>query len=188
MSGDIVASFRYENNLMIIDRNSGQIKWRWGDWELGHQHNPTVLSNGNILVFDNDYHRLPEYENRYHSNLGIYSRVLEVNPDTNKIEWEYRDEEVRKFYSAVCSSAQRLPNGNTLICESTTGRIFEVTPDKEKVWEFSNPFYVDRPRYGRTNLVFKAARYGYDYPAFQGKDLDPSRFEFIIREKISEGR
>ncbi len=63
-NGDIVASFRYENQLFIIDRHSGDIKWRWGNWELGHQHNPTVLANGNLLVFDNGFHRRPPYGTR----------------------------------------------------------------------------------------------------------------------------
>ena len=38
---------------------------------------------------------------------------------------------------------ERLPNGNTLICESLMGRFLEVTMDGEVVWEFVNPFYND---------------------------------------------
>ncbi len=37
------------------------------------------------------------------------------------------------------SGANRLPNGNTLICESVDGTIFEVTPKKETVWKYVNP-------------------------------------------------
>lgn len=182
-NGDIVASFRHLNTLMIIDRKTGDIKWRWGHWELGHQHNPTVLENGNILVFDNGYHRLPPYEHRATLSGEVSSRVLEINPKTDEIEWEYKDEDYQNFYSAVCSSAQRLPNGNTLICESTSGRIFEVTPDKQTVWEFVSPFYDFKDLLGWTNYIFRAHRYGYEYPGLRGKNLDPDRFEWIVREK-----
>jgi hypothetical protein len=185
--GDIVASFRYINTIAIIDRKSGAIKWRWGaPYELGHQHNPTPLENGNILVFDNGFHRVTPYKVIDRS----YSRVIEVNPKTNEIEWEYVDETVVNFYSAVCSSAQRLPNGNTFICESTKGRIFEVTPSKEIVWQFINPFYYPyiyttwpSEREALTNLIFKAHRYGHDYEGLTGKDLSPDRFEWVLREK-----
>ena len=43
-------------------------------------------------------------------------------------------------------AAQRLPNGNTLITESERGRVFEVTPQKEIVWEFWNPEIVKGAR------------------------------------------
>ena len=178
--GDIVASFRHLNTIAIIDKRTGAITWRWGaPHELGHQHNPTVLPNGNILVFDNGYHRRTSRE----IAMIDYSRVVEVNPKTGDIEWEYKDENVQNFYSGICSSAERLPNGNTLICESAKGRIFEVTADKEIVWEFLSPFYYPWEGMGLTNLIFKAHRYGYDYEGFRGKALDPDRFEWQLREK-----
>jgi len=178
--GDIVASFRHLNTIAIIDKRTGAITWRWGaPYELGHQHNPTVLPNGNILVFDNGYHRRTSRE----IAMIDYSRVVEVNPKTGDIEWEYKDENVQNFYSGICSSAERLPNGNTLICESAKGRIFEVTAEKEIVWEFMSPFYYPWEGMGLTNLIFKAHRYGYEYEGFGGKALDPDRFEWLLREK-----
>jgi hypothetical protein len=181
-NGDIVASFRLLNTIAIIDKQSGAIKWRWGaPHELGHQHNPTVLGNGNILIFDNGYHRVTSHE----VSDEISSRVIEVNPRTDEIEWEYEDKNPDKFYSGICGSAERLPNGNTLICESTKGRIFEVTRDKEIVWEFINPFYYEWGRRGVTNLIFKAHRYGFDYEGLKGKVLDPIKFRWVL---MKEGR
>jgi len=178
--GDIIASFRHLNTIAIIDKRTGAIKWRWGaPYELGHQHNPTVLPNGNILVFDNGYHRRTSGE----IAMIDYSRVIEVNPKTSEIEWEYKNENVQKFYSGICSSTQRLPNGNTLICESAKGRIFEVTADKEIVWEFLSPFYCQWEGMGLTNLIFKAHRYGCEYEGLRKKELDPDRFEWLLREK-----
>jgi len=182
--GDILASFRHLNTIAIIDKRTGAIKWRWGaPHQLGHQHNPTLLDNGNILVFDNGYHRVTSHE----VSDEISSRVIEVNPKTGDIEWEYEDENVDNFYSGICSSAQRLPNGNTLICESSKGRIFEVTPDKETVWEFISPFYYEWGRRGVTNLVFKAHRYGRDHGALRGKALDPVRFEWVLKGEGKPG-
>ena len=44
------------------------------------------------------------------------------------------------FHSKFISSAQRLPNGNTLICEGNKPRLLEVTAEGEIVWEFHNPY------------------------------------------------
>jgi len=111
------------------------------------------------------------------------SRVIEVNPKTREVEWEYKDENVQAFYTGIMGSAERLPNGNTLICESVKGRIFEVTPDKEIVWEFISPFYYPWSGMGLTNIIFKAHRYGCDYKGLKGKELDPDRFEWMLKEK-----
>ena len=180
-NGDIVVSARLLNCLFIIDKKTKKIKWRWGRTELGHQHNPTVLENGNILVFDNGFHRLAPQGAPF--SIEAHSRVLEINPKNDKIEWLYQDKAKHKFFSAPGSGTGRLPNGNTLICEMVKGRIFEVTPESEIVWEFISPFYEKHDLFGLTNTIFQAHRYGYDYPGLQGKQLDPERFELVIREK-----
>ncbi len=180
-NGDIVASVRHLNCLFIINKKTKAIRWRWGRTELGHQHNPTVLKNGNILVFDNGLHRLPPLNAPVSSEA--YSRVLEINPKNDQIEWMYKDENTYRFFSAFASGAGRLPNGNTLICDSAEGRIFEVTPEAEIVWEFIAPFYEYHDRLGMTNHMFQAHRYGSDYPGLKGKLLTPDRFELVMREK-----
>ena len=170
-NGDVIGSFRDFNNLMIIDRDSGSINWRWGTWELGHQHNPTNLANGNILVLDNGYHRLPPYNLRSTVSAEGYSRVLEIDPSTGNIKWSYTANPPTKFWSHICSSSQRLPNGNTFICESSSGRFFEVTTRGEIVWQFVNPYTFKISRYGTTNLVYKAAKYGHDHAGIKNLGL-----------------
>jgi len=66
-----------------------------------------------------------------------------------------------------------------------TGRFFEVTPEKEVVWEFTNPFYFKdkMPQLGWNNLVFRAYRYSPDFAGLEGKTLNPDRFELTLREK-----
>ncbi|MFW6138957.1 MAG: thioredoxin, partial [Spirochaetota bacterium] len=59
--------------------------------------------------------------------------------------------------------------GNTLICEGTTGRIFEVTGCGDLVWEFVNyfPYYEASPIHSRSCPVYSAYRYGMDYPGLE---------------------
>ena len=162
-NGDILASFARLNTICIISKSTGDIKWRWGSGgELGHQNGATILENGNILLFDNGTHCV-------HFSEG-YSRVLEVNPATNKMVWEYKDDPWMAFYSAYMSSCQRLPNDNTLICEAATGRIFEVMKSGRIVWEFVNPFSASfDPVYGHNRIIPRAYRYSPEHEGLQGK-------------------
>jgi hypothetical protein len=64
------------------------------------------------------------------------------------------------IYSAFVSSAQRLPNGNTLITEGNGGRIIEVTPKQEIVWEYISP-YVHRTM--KFTLIYRAYRIPYNW-------------------------
>jgi len=166
-NGDVLMSQRFTNQLLIIDRKTGDIKWRWGPGELAHPHDAQVLENGNILAFDNGLHRIC-----YEDTDASRSRIVEVNPKTNEIEWEYEDDVPMNFYSFACSGCQRLPNGNTFICEALVGRLFEVTPEGETVWEYVVPFHYEHPVFGATNFTFRAYRYGPETPALKGKGLE----------------
>ena len=171
--GDLIVSYRRTSVVGIVDKASGDFKWKWGPGEIDHQHHPPWLDNGRILIFDNGFHR----------PRSCYSRVIEVDPGTNEIAWEYRGNPELSFFSQAVSSSERQPNGNTLICEGSPGRIFEVTPNKEIVWEYINPFFVTGAnRSNPTDLsgaVFRAHRYGPDHPALEGKNLDPARYANI---------
>jgi hypothetical protein len=96
-----------------------------------------------------------------------------VDPSANEIVWTYETRPGWNFFSFFISGAQRLPNGNTLICEGMTGRLFEVTYEGEIVWEYVSPFYGEHERFGRSNTIFRAYRYGPDFAGFSEKDLDP---------------
>jgi len=115
------------------------------------QHDPSLLENGHVLIFDNGTHR---------QRLALpFSRVIEVDPQTKQIVWEYRDVPLYNFFSPYISGARRLPNGNTLITEGVFGRMFQVTPEKEVVWEFINPHFYPAPDGALTNAVFRATHY-----------------------------
>jgi len=170
--GNVLTSFRLLNTVAIVDKQSGDFRWKWGRNELGHQHDPNPLPNGNILIFDNGFHTV-------RPGPGTQSRIIEVDPKTNTIVWKYEARPPWEFFSFFISGAQRLPNGNTLICEGMKGRLFEVTHEGEIVWQYINPFFGYDERYGRVNLVFRAYRYGPDFPGLQGKALEPQRYAWL---------
>jgi hypothetical protein len=144
--GNIIVSYRYINTLAVVDRDTKRIVWKTVGLTVG-QHNPHFLpagvpGTGHVLVFDNGF--VDGNTNPYRVSSRPFSRVLEINPVDNSIAWEYTAENSNRpiwtFFSHYISGAQRQPNGNTLICEGSNGRIFEVTPAGEIVWEYVNPF------------------------------------------------
>ena len=163
--GDLLVSFRQIDTVGIVDRETGAFTWKWGPGEISHQHHPTELPNGNILLFDNGPHR----------GGATFSRVLEVNPRTNEIEWQYTGDPAISFYSFHISGAERQPNGNTLVTEGAPGRLFEVTHDGEIVWEYVNPHRIAGAAAGSgtPTSIFRAHRYDADHPALAGHDLTP---------------
>jgi hypothetical protein len=162
--GGLVFSSRTNSRIGIIDRPDGTLRWKFGWPELAHQHHATVLANGTVQVFDNGMHR-----------LGLpYSRVVEIDPGYNRVVWEYTGEPREQFFSGHISGAQRLPNRNVLICEGTSGRVFEVTPRGETVWEWINPF-LTMNRGNQGPWIFRALRYGADFPGLIGHSLDPAQ-------------
>jgi arylsulfotransferase ASST len=149
-NGDIVVSFRTISTVIIIERQTGEVIWKLSAPPLCGQHAPTPLPNGNLLIFDNGPHRL--------DHSMPFSRVVEVELATKKIVWEYREKREIDFFSPRISNAQRLPNGNTMICEGDFGRLFEVTSDGELVWEYVNPYFAGPPN-AQNNRAFRAYRY-----------------------------
>ena len=149
-NGDIVVSFRVISTVIIIDRKNGEILWQLGAPPLSGQHAPMPLPDGNLLLFDNGPHRL--------DHPMPFSRIIEVDLPTKQIVWKYQEKRESDFFSPRISNAQRLPNGNTLICEGDFGRFFEVTTDGELVWEYVNPYFGEGPT-GPNNRVFRAYRY-----------------------------
>ncbi len=123
--GDVMVSLANWNLVAVIDMKRERIGWSWGPGEIEGVHQPTVLENGNVLVFDNG-----ESRNR--------SRVVEVDPGRKSIVWSY---EAPGFHSASEGGCERLPSGNVLITDSRMARVFEITRGKQIVWEYFNPLF-----------------------------------------------
>lgn len=125
--GDILLSSRNMCLIGILSLKKQEFVWTWGPREIFGQHQPTLLPNGNIMLLDNGW------------TGRKYSRMIELDPVTKEIKWEYHADPKEKFYTFSRGGNQRLPNGNTLITESEGGRAFEITKDGKIVWEFYNP-------------------------------------------------
>jgi len=183
--------------IYIIDKKTGRIVFRWGnpsaygkgrapggymddgDQILFGPHHPTMQPNGNITLFDNGTFR----------PSGNYSRVIEMDPRTGQIVWQFAAKGAPRqpgaFYTSFQGAAQKLPNGNFLVTSTQEGHLFEVTPDKQIVWEFQNPIgnkgpVCTREDYQVAFWVHRSYRYGADFPGLKGKDLTP-------RGKINPG-
>lgn len=141
--GNVLFSCRNIDTIGVIDRETDEVVWAWGPGVIDKQHMPTMLPDGNILLYDN-------------GTSAMRTRVLEIDPLTGQIVWEYQGRPPESFYSSSRGANERLPNGNTFITESNKGRLFEVTPEGETVWEFLTP---DLMKDGRRQPLYRALRY-----------------------------
>ena len=141
--GNILVSIRHQNCVAVFDWSTKELLWTWGRGELLGPHDAQVLPSGNLLIFDNGLGRK-------------WSRVIELDPTTEEIVWEYRASPKEDFYTASRGSNQRLANGNTLIAESDEGRMFEVTREGREVWRYVVP---ERGPTGGRAVVIRAVRY-----------------------------
>lgn len=165
-AGDVLLSFRDMGLLAVLDPGTESIKWvTRGPW-LG-QHDPDLLDDGNILLFDN----------LGHFGAGGKSRILEIEPRSLGVAWRYTGTPERPFESVIRGRQQRLGNGNTLITESHRGRLLEVTPGGEVVWDYVNPVRRGNSG-GHLPIVSAGARW-------RAEALTPSFREFIHRSEIS---
>ncbi|MBN2531503.1 MAG: aryl-sulfate sulfotransferase [Spirochaetales bacterium] len=140
--GNWLLCLRNVNLIIILDKDSKEVVWTWGKDDLDWPHYPVMLENGEILIFDNGTHR-------------NFSRVVQVNPLTDEITWEYKSDPPEDFYSNFEGSAQPLPNGNILVTEARNGRVFEITRKKEIVWDFYNFVIQSEQRH----LIYRMIRY-----------------------------
>jgi outer membrane protein assembly factor BamB len=137
--GQVMLSFRDIDTIAVLDLDSERIVWALrGGWIA--QHDPDVLPNGNILLYDN----------LGHFGEGGRTRILEIDPMTGGEVWSYTGDAEQPFFSEARGAQERQPNGNTLITETAGGRIFEVTRDGRIVWEFINPLRAEHPDTGET--------------------------------------
>jgi hypothetical protein len=169
------------NEIWIIDHNTstseaagakGDLLYRWGNPEaLGQSGNQILFgqhdaewidpesSSSGILLFNNGDPMLRPYSTVLELDTGLPYSFGEA-----EIVWEYGDSDSEEsFFSIGISGAQRLENGNTLICSGGEAWFFEVTPDGEKAWEYMSPYVTSLPNGDHVKDVFRAERYSYDY-------------------------
>jgi hypothetical protein len=149
--GQVLISSRQLHSLAVVDPEARRVVWAaTGLWRS--QHDAEFLDNGRLLVFD---------------NLGSRegARVLEYDPVTQAVPWSYANERSAPFVAIFRGMKQRLPNGNTLIVDPDGCRVFEVTRDKDLVWQqVSFPSWAapQRPDAPAAVSVTSARRYAPD--------------------------
>lgn len=178
---NVIISSR-EASLVAIVARDGSIAWEMGPDFLATpelrairqvigQHHAHFIPKGlpgagNLMVFDNGgASGYGKPNGNAPQGSGIYarptSRVLEIDPTTMKLVWSYTG---TGFFATNISGAQRLADGNTLITEGPSGRIFEVTKDGEIVWEYVYPtFGAAKGGKQGSNSVYRAYRVPYEW-------------------------
>jgi hypothetical protein len=193
---NIMIDSREGSFIAIIEKKSGKIVWRMGPEYPGTYDHSRVSFSGKVprpvdsISGQHDAHMIPQglpgegnvmiFDNQgaagfppVYLNMFPGSRVLEVDPVAKEIVWQYDASKnglpIWSFFSSFISSARRLPNGNTLICEGMNGRLFQVTPEGEIVWEYVNPVFGQWADHdvesggSRSNYVFRAQPVEYDW-------------------------
>lgn len=174
----------------------GDFLYRWGnkqaynkgvpaDQTLFGQHYPHWIADGltdagKIMIFNNGGARAYssiEIIDPLVTTPGNYVYDITNGYGPATAEWIYTTPVNTDFFTPILSSAQRLPNGNTLIDDGDSGYLFEIDPSENIVWEYVNPMSTtgamtqgDTPAF---NLVFRGLKFPVDYPAFAGKTLTP---------------
>lgn len=184
---------------------AGDLLYRWGnptaygrgtssDQVLYTQHDPHWLTDeGPTSLGGNPDATMLVYNNGNARPSGPASTVdeltLPLQPDGTysltdgeaygpaSLDWAYPQFPFLDFFSPNISGAQRQPNGNTLICEGNDGRLFEITPEGDIVWEYITAYSqfgaVIQGENPIGNSTFRAYRYAPEHPAFDGRDMSP---------------
>ena len=174
-------------NPRAYDRGGPQDQMFFG----GHHDtwiDPGLPGEGHVLFYNNraggNYSRVDEFVSPVDGS-GFYPMPIGQHWGPDELEWSYVHTPPEEFFSGGLSGAQRLPNGNTLICEgrgaTTAGEaanFFEVTDAGDIVWRYVNPVGNAGPimQGGLPTSdfnSFRVQRYPLDYPGFDGQDLTP---------------
>jgi outer membrane protein assembly factor BamB len=113
------------NAVAVLDAQTRGVTWALKGMTR-RQHDPSLLDSGNLRIFDNRV-----------AQEG--TRIVEIDPRTQQMLWRYPAVSDPGLYSDCCGTAQRLPNGNTLMTISGPGLALESTPNGEIVWRFESP-------------------------------------------------
>lgn len=142
--GDLLICMRELNLVAVVDPPRGKVRWWWGTEELSGPHQPSVLPDGRILVYDN----------------GVNSRrtrLVVVDPNTCEIVWNWTAQPPESFFCPLAGGCERLPNGNLLVTNSTGGGAFELTMDGQIVWQLTLPVSVYGATTGRVSIYRMSA-------------------------------
>jgi len=182
-----------------LSGHGGDLIYRWGnpqnyahgtssDEKFYGQHNPRWIPDGypgagKIMVYNNGLNRpagnystvetfTPPTVVDHNYPIDSTGRFLPVSQD-----WIYEADPPSSLYSQVMSGAQRLLNGNTMICEATSGKFFEIDSNGTSFWEYINPVGANgitaQGSLPIMNSAFRCTYLAADYSGFSGQVLSP---------------
>jgi hypothetical protein len=137
--GDVLLCLRELDLVAAVDLAAGEVRWWWGAGELSGPHQPSMLPDGRVLVFDNGV-------------AAGRTRLLIVDPGTGTVVWRWSAQPPDAFYCPLAGGCERLPNGNILVTNSTAGAAFELTMDGRIVWRMALPVDVYGADRGRVSI------------------------------------
>lgn len=135
--GDIMVSIRNLNAILVLDGTTLAIKFI-SMGKMLRQHDPDFIDGNTISVFDNNNlwpHRRPQNET---TKGSLSSRIITIDARNDSVQERYKGTETQPFFTSIMGKHEWLPNSNLLLVESLTGRILEVSPSGELVWELFN--------------------------------------------------
>lgn len=159
--------------VYLIDM-AGQVVNYWPEFTDAY-----LLEDGTMLGAKQDHYVNPPHAGYTAAMPGSedsQNRVTRLF--SGQIVWMYHTSD--GFNSHHGSATQRLPNGNTMAQLARVGRLLEITPAGEIVWEYVNP--VTNAGIVKTLVTsehenvfggWSPLRYGVDFPGLAGKDLSP---------------
>jgi hypothetical protein len=166
-AGDFLISLRGSNALAVISRESKAVIWSMVGPYL-RQHDPDILDDGTLLVFDNRMEMKQHTPVRWleQPQAWGYSRILRLDPATQQVLWSFEGSDAFPFYSSIQGKQQLLGNGNVLVSDPEGGRAFEVSPahGNRVVWEYVN--MLDNSEAGLLGRITEATRFDYDGSPF----------------------
>jgi hypothetical protein len=182
-----------------LRNKGGDLLYRWGnpqnygagtaaDQQFFLQHNahwiqPGLPDSGKLMVFNNGDARpggnysSVDILNTPVDGAGNYTLVTGQAYGPAAPEWSYVAPNPTDFFAQNISGAQRMSNGNTLICSGPQGEFFEIDSAKNIIWKYISPVtlngIVSQGTVPTTNPVFRSPQYAPDYAGFTGLTLTP---------------
>jgi len=148
-AGDLLVSLRRPSLVFVFDPDSRKVKWHASRFFL-RQHDPDFIGGGWIGVFDNN----TDFTERG-TMLGG-SRIVAIQPHTDSTNVLFPTQRSDPFYTSVQGQWQRLKNENMLLVERDAGRVIEVAPSGQTVWE-----WIHRP-HGDSKVPIVTGAHRYD--------------------------